>query len=147
VIRFSFKNIFSLSTSNALWDIFFQKEFGLYFVFALLATVVDWGLVFLLTSVFDVWYIISVIAGYIGGLLSAYFFHRIYTFKNSYRRVGLQFFLFWAVATIGLGFTSMIVLVFVEVFHIWYMSARMIATGVVFFWNFIGHKFISFRRD
>lgn len=127
------------------FGIFFSKEFALYFFFGGIATIVDWGFVYLLTSIFGIWYVFSVGGGYLGGLISAYTLHRKFTFKNQKKNIQKQFFIFWIITVVGLFLTWGIVIFSVEYLGLWYMYARIFATGVMLFINFFSHKFITFR--
>lgn len=130
-----------------LLGIFFSKEFCMYFFFGGIATLVDWGLVYISTSILGVWYVASVGVGYVGGLISAYTLHRKFTFQDRLSNIRKQFFIFWIITVIGLFLTWGIVIFSVEYIGLWYMHARILATGIMLFWNFVGHKYVTFRAD
>ncbi len=132
--------------SMKLWKIFFSREFIVYFLFGGIATFVDWGLVYFLTSIFGIWYVFSVGGGYIGGLFSAYILHRKFTFRNQDTNIHKQFFVFWIITVAGLFLTWAMVISLVEFASLWYMHARIIVTGVMLFFNFFCHKYITFKK-
>lgn len=128
-----------------IWGLFFSREFAMYIVCGGTATIVDWGLTYSLTSLLGLWYVASVTLAYIGGVATNYSLNKAYTFKNKSRQIGRQLLAFQVVAGIGFLLNLGIVVGLVELLGLWYMLAKVIATGMVLAWSFVGHKHFTFR--
>ncbi|HPO48743.1 MAG TPA: GtrA family protein [Spirochaetota bacterium] len=125
-----------------------NKEFALflkYIFFAGLATFVDFGVLFLLTDVFKIWYFISAIFSYLCGMITNFTLNKILNFENKSKKILYQFGLFAFVASIGLGLNQLILFILVEKFHIWYIIGKLVSVFIVMFWSFFGHKKITFH--
>jgi putative flippase GtrA len=129
---------------------FAQQEnirlFILYVVFAGIATVVDLGLLFILTEFAKIWYLFSSIISSIMGMVTNYSLNKYYNFRDRRRDIVRQFGVFASVAIVGIFLNQLILFILVEFAGLWYMFARMIAIVVVMFWSFFGHKKITFRK-
>ena len=109
------------------------------------ATVVDFALLFGLTEFLGLWYLASATAAFIGGATTNYILNRFWTFNNADKRIGRQAGLFIIIAAIGILLNNGILAVGVEIFGLWYMLAKVISSAITLIWNFIGHKYITFR--
>jgi putative flippase GtrA len=70
---------------------------------------------------------------------------RIWTFHSQDPGVGLQFGKFSAVALVGLGLNNGIVYALTERMRLPFYTAKLIATGIVIFWNFGANLLFTFR--
>ncbi len=118
-----------------------------YVLFAGIATIVDMGVLFILTTYFNLYYLISAIFSYICGMIINYSFNKYLTFKNKSKRIAPQFAIFATVALIGLGLNELILLILTEIFNVWYLNSKLISVGIVMFWSFFAHKKITFKVD
>jgi putative flippase GtrA len=126
------------------------SQFARYLGIGILATLVDWAIFYLLIGFLGVFYVLALAASYFASTAFNFFMNRRYTFRNTYRRVHVQLAIFLAVAIIGLGLNETIVYSLAHLLpggmtDIALMAARMIATLVVFLWNFALNKRITFR--
>jgi dolichol-phosphate mannosyltransferase len=128
----------------------FFKRIELMFDYAsvsLLATIVDVLLLYSLTEFLNINYLISATISYCTGLLISFYLQKTYTFKENKNtdKIHLQFTKFTVISLIGLILNLIILKIFVEI-GIWYLFAKAIAIVIVFFWNFLINKKITFRR-
>jgi len=107
---------------------------------------VDMGVLVLLTSVVGIHYFVSAAAGYCCGMVTNYTLNKIYTFKNTSTRIGLQASVFALVALVGLGLNQLIIWSLVEFGGVYYLLAKVVAVGVVALWSFWGHKRFTFGK-
>lgn len=124
-----------------------RNEFKLlinYLFFAGIATIVDLGLLFILTSLIGIYYLVSATVSYTCGMLTNYILNKVYTFKNKSKKIGHQFTLFVFVALIGLGINLVLIWFLVEFIGLWYFFAKLIGVVVVTAWSFYGHKKLTF---
>lgn len=122
-----------------------HQVFLKYCLVGAIATIVDYSLLFGLTEFLGLWYMFSATFGFIGGATTNYLLNRIWTFENNDKRIGRQVGIFLMIAGIGIILNNGILAVGVEIFGIWYMLAKVISTAITLIWNFIGHKYITFR--
>lgn len=115
-----------------------------YVFFAGIAAFVDLGLLFSLTEFIGLHYLTSAVLAYMCGMITNYSLNKVFNFKNKSKKIIQQFGLFVFVALIGLGLNQLILWLLVEFVGVWYMLAKLISISIVMFWNFYGHKKITF---
>jgi putative flippase GtrA len=120
------------------------KLFSRYVIFAGIATVVDMSVLFVMTSVFSVHYLISAVFGYLAGMVTNYTLNKKHTFQNTSTRIPFQFGVFSLIASVGLILNQVTMFVFVEFVGAGYLIAKVIAVGFVAVWSFWGHKKFTF---
>ncbi|HOF01075.1 MAG TPA: GtrA family protein [Spirochaetota bacterium] len=130
--------------------------FILYVALAGVATIVDFTVLFIMTSVFNIWYLLSATISYFCGMLTNFTLNKIFNFKNKSKLVFRQFLLFSIVALIGLGLNNLILYLLVDVVkthiniapqydEIWLFFAKCVSVFIVMFWSFLGHKKLTFN--
>lgn len=105
------------------------------------AFAVDYGTLLVLTQYCHVYYLLSnvfsfclgVIVSYIGSI--GWVFHQEQT-KSRTRDIVV----FLIIGVIGLVFTELLLYIFTEWAHVYYLISKIIATIIVFFWNFFARK-------
>lgn len=111
-------------------------KYGFVSVFAL---AVDVGLLYLLVEYLTVHYIYAATIAFGGGLVVNYGLAKIFVFKSS-KLSPLQEFIFYAsIGVIGLVLNDLIIYLLVWL-KLWYMYAKAVSVGVVFFFNFFGRR-------
>ncbi len=128
-----------------LVEVFFSRTFFLYIIFGGLATVVDWSSFWIAAYRFNVYYLLAVTISFSLGSITNFVLNKILNFKNKYERWMLQFMVYLLVALVGLGITLLLMWALVGGMLMNKMVARIIVTGIVLIYNFIGHKYITFR--
>jgi len=110
------------------------------------AFIVDFGLLFVLTDLVNIHYLISAAISFLLGLATNYWLSIIWVFN---RRIltnkSLEFGIFAFIGIIGLGFNELFIWFFTEYVHFHYLLSKIVSTVFVFLWNFIVRKFILFR--
>jgi putative flippase GtrA len=125
-------------------------QFARYLGIGVIATLVDWVVFYLLIVYLGIFYLLALAASYFASTIFNFFMNRRYTFRNTYKRVHVQLALFITVAVVGLGLNETIVYGLAHLIpggmtDIALMVSRVIATLVVFLWNFALNKHITFR--
>lgn len=111
-----------------------------------LAFLVDFGTLYFLTSILKIHYLISAAAAIIIGLVVNYALSTFWVFTN--RVVSnkiMEFIIFSIIGFVGLGLTELIMWFCTEIMLFHYLISKIIATVIVFLWNFIVRKFVLFR--
>jgi putative flippase GtrA len=125
-------------------------QFARYLGIGVVATLVDWVIFYLLIAYLGVFYLLALAVSYFASTALNFFLNRRYTFRNTYKRVHVQIVFFIAIAIVGLGLNETIVYGLAHllpggVTDAALMASRVIATLVVFVWNFALNKRITFR--
>lgn len=139
--RFDLKGIFITPTKNS-----FLQFFRYVFVGGI-ATIVDWGILFILTDFVYVHYLVSAVIAFLAGLITNFFLSKILVFKANEARVskGLEFVGYAIIGVIGLGITELIMFFFTDCWNIYYMISKVIATVIVLAWNYFARKIIIYK--
>ncbi len=108
------------------------------------AAVVDFSILYTLTEFLGVFYLYSATISFILSALTSYSINRKWTFRSQGKK-RKQIPIFFFIAIIGLLLNNTIIYIGVEVFGLWYIWAKVIATGFVLVWNFFGNKYFTFN--
>lgn len=122
--------------SNILYQIL---KFG--FV-GVLATVVDFGVLTLLTEVFDIYYLVSAAIAFVVATIFNYLASMRYVFKSRFSKneKRKELLIFIVLSLVGLGLNQVLMWFFVEKAEIYYILSKVLATILVMGWNFISRK-------
>lgn len=122
------------------------KQFLLFTCVGAIGTSVQYIILFILSSVFSVWPVISSAAGFVAGALVNYLLNYYITFSSSKDHLTAcpKFF---AIAFIGLLLNTGAMYVLTKYFVFYYMLAQLVATGTVLIWNFIANKNWTFSGE
>lgn len=121
------------------------KQFLSYFGVGGAAALVEWATFFLMDRI-GVPYLIATIIAFVVATFANWYLGRVFTFKDSaYRdKKGKEIFLVFFVSAVGLGFNLLLMYLFVDVIgmntNLLKTVAKVIATGIVFIWNFLSRK-------
>ncbi len=139
--RFDLKGIFITPTTNGF------LQFFRYLFVGGVATIVDWGVLYVMTSVLGVYYLYSSIASFMAGLLTNFILSKLLVFKASEARVNpwMEFLGYALIGVVGLGITELILYVMTDLLGVYYMVSKVVATVVVLAWNYIARKKILYK--
>lgn len=125
--------------------LFKNKTIFKYLFVSVIATLIDIGLLFLLTEFLKINYLISGTISYCIGIIVGYVGQKKLTFNDKNKKIVKQFLIFTAVSLIGLLINLIILKIFVEYFGIHYLISKIIAIGIGFIWNYSINKKITFK--
>lgn len=130
------------------------KQFISYFFVGGVAAIVEWIMFFLFANVMTLNYILSTVLAFIFSTTTNWILGRVFTFKNStsYKNnVGKEAFAVFLVSAIGLLFNMFLMYIFVTVMGfdsvIGKTASKIVATGIVFVWNFLIRKLVVYREE
>lgn len=144
---------------------FFEKIFQPIFQFAkfveigILNTFVDMGVLNLLTGLTGITsglYLIPMNAtSFLVAVTNSYYWNKFWTFKRGMKMVKKEFLSFVVISAIGLGINTGVVFLGTTIFlplanlsaGAWLNLVKIFATLIVMFWNFLGYKFIVFKKQ
>lgn len=131
----------------------FIKQFLSYFCVGGLAAIVEWVMFFLFSSVIRIEYLVSTVLAFIFSTTANWLLGRIMTFRGNTKYEGKAFkeiVLVFAVSGIGLLFNLLLMYLFVTVLgldtDILMTLSKVMATGIVFVWNFLIRKFWIYKN-
>lgn len=134
------KRLFTLPTKNA------YVQFFRYGFVAVASLAVDFGGMVFLKEVVGINYIVAATFSFIAGLLTNYYLSRLWVFHSSkLEDRKKEFIIFAVIGLIGLLMTDGLLWLFTDVFGVYYMVSKGIATLLVYIWNFGARKKILFN--
>ena len=113
-----------------------------------LAFLVDYGTLVLLTEFAGLHYLLAATISFILGLISNYLLSITWVFnQHKLNNRWVEFLLFAFIGVVGLGLNDAIMFLCTERCGIHYTLSKIIATAIVFFWNFLARKLILFKQS
>ena len=111
-----------------------------------IATIVDWGTLYIVTRL-GVYYMISTVIAFVAGLTVNYILSKKFVFNKSEAKVGpvVEFLAYAAIGAVGLVITMGIMYGLTELVGIHYMLSKVFATLVVLAWNYIIRKITLYK--
>ncbi len=110
------------------------------------AFLVDIGILFALTSVFHVYYLISAAVAFVVGVTVNYVLSIAWVFSSrSTTRRFVEFTVFASVGVVGLGLNETIMWFFTGALGLFYLYSKIISAAVVYLFNFAARKALLFR--
>ena len=102
---------------------------------------IDSGILFLLTEFAGVHYLISGAISFTASVIYNYILSIKWVFdaKEDVNKVQ-ELAVFIGLSVIGLGLNQLFMWLFVDIFHIYYMLSKIIATAIVMVYNFVTRK-------
>ncbi len=141
IFSFDLKKIFYTPTQNNLLQFF---RYG--FVGGI-ATLADWGVLFVLTEWVFHHYLISSILAFVAGLGVNFVLSKKFVFSSEKNKhsPSTEFAVYGIIGAIGLLMTVGIMSVLTEKLKWYYMISKIISTVIVFVWNFAARKIVLYR--
>lgn len=121
------------------------SDFFLYLIVGGIATIVEWIIFYILNSLFYLHYIPSTIIAYIISTFSNWAAGRLLVFKRSEKGFVAEIFSIYAASIIGLLLNLAIMWVIIDFVNANSMIAKIVATILVFLWNYIVRKTIIYK--
>ncbi len=125
-----------------------MKQFLKYSAVGIVGTLVDVGSLYVFVDFAGLPVVRASILSFALAVLNNYIFNRFWTFKH-HNSFGWhkRFLKFVALSVVGLWLNSFAMYFFVHSVGIWYVYAKILASVVVFLWNYIGNRYWTFRPE
>lgn len=124
------------------------KEFFKFALVGLAGTIINLAILYLLTELFGIYYIVSAIFGFIVAVTSNFILNKIWTFNEDIRENAFsKYGKFFIVSIIGLIVNLIFLYIFTEYFGIYYLISQVLAIGLALFVNFFGNKIWTFKNS
>ncbi len=137
----------------------FIFQFSRFVVIGFMNTAIDFAVLNFLMWLFTIysgkWLILLNMVSFTVAVVNSYFWNKLWVFKDREEsETGKKFSQFILITLIGMAINSSIVFgiaTYIPAFfglskELWANLAKAAATGVSLFWNFIGYKFIVFKK-
>ncbi len=107
--------------------------------------ITDFAILYILTSRFHFYYLLSATIGFSAGVFVTYIISIYWVFQQkSHRSRAVEFSLFILIGLVGLVITLFLLWLFTDRLHLYYLVSKVIATVLVYFWNFFARKRLLF---
>ncbi len=126
----------------------FSRQFISYGFVGGVAAVVEWTVFWFCDEIINAYVALSTTAAFIIATFVNWVLGRKLTFKNNAKNnsKGKDAAKVFIVSGIGLGLNIALMELFVNKLHLYPMLSKIIATGMVFLWNFLSRKYIIYRE-
>ncbi len=121
------------------------KELFLYLIVGGIATITEWVLFFILDKL-SVHYTLATIIAYVLSTFVNWFAGRCLVFKDNRQSVLKEIIGIYIASIVGLIMNLIIMLVSVDFFNFNEMSSKIVATAIVFIYNFLVRKFLIYKK-
>ncbi|MFC2056476.1 GtrA family protein [Chloroflexota bacterium] len=121
-----------------------NKNFLYYFLIAGFCSLIDIGMLYVLTDWLGLFYLFSATFSFIIAQSLNYYLNRRFNFRSKSKQIAKQLTMFVAVNTIGLGISLGILAFLVEVLGLWYILARIVGMVIAVSFNYFMHKRYTF---
>ena len=122
-------------------------QFVRYGLVSVIALAVDFGGMVLLVELLSIHYLVAATVSFISGLAVNYLLSRAWVFtERKYESRVKEFIIFTSIGIVGLLLNNSIMWLAVEKIGIYYIFSKIIATILVFFWNFGLRKMLVFKE-
>ena len=110
------------------------------------AFAVDFGVLYFLTKYMHIYYLHSAALAFLCGLTTNYVLSVWWVFPNrTFQSKLAEYSIFALLGVLGLGLNHILMSVLTEQIRFHYLFSKIVATGVVFVWNFGSRKLILFH--
>lgn len=109
------------------------------------SAIIDIGVLALLIEYGHLHLLIAAVLSFCIAVGNGFFWNKRWTFQNTNPRIARQYIKFFLTSLVGLCLNLLFLSLFVYWFHLWYVTAKIITSAIVFFWNFTVNKFWTFR--
>ncbi len=128
-----------------LKQIYKNKIYIKYVISGGTAAGVDLLILYILTDIFNIWYLLSAGLAFIVAFFVSFYMQKFWTFRDNNReRIYQQMSLYLMVGFLNLGINTGGMYIFVDKIHMMYILAQIIMGGIIAISNFLIYKFVIF---
>ena len=110
------------------------------------AAVVDLGLLYLLTDVFHVWYLLSAVLAFMAAFAVSFSLQKFWTFSNhDLDVIHRQLAMYLALALVGLGINTVSMYFLVDHAGLHYLGAQILTSAFIAIGNFFAYTHLIFK--
>jgi putative flippase GtrA len=139
-----------LNKVRKLVALIYGKRFTIakFLVSGFTAASVELGFLYFLTDYLGIYYLISSTVGFVFAICVSFTLQKFWTFENtSLTYIRRQAAMYLGLGVTNLGINAAMMLLLVEVFHLWYLFSQIVACGMVACSNFAVYTLLIFKPD
>ncbi len=122
------------------------KEYYRYIIVGLFITALDFSMLTVQVEFLKVYYLFAAGISFSLAAIVQYYLSANWIFIQSIAPKNLMSFLiFFTIGVVGLIFLECLMFFFVDILNIYYLMAKVFATGLIFSFNFLAKRFLLFR--
>lgn len=110
------------------------------------SSAIDIVLFSLLIEVFDLHYIISASISVTVSFVIRFYLQKVFAFKDRNLDVHRQIFMYSILYVLSIVITTILLYVFIDMLHLWYVLAQVMAIGIVAVVSFFVYRNVIFRK-
>lgn len=119
------------------------KEFVQYAVVGGTCTLIDFVLLYLLTTKGGVHYLVSSSISFVIGVVVNWVLCTYWIFEfHKVQRQSMEFMYYVLISAVGLGLNALLMWLFTDGCGLWFMASKLIAAGITLFYNFFARKLL-----
>ena len=123
------------------------KQFISYLMVGGVATLVEWVFFWLFDGLLHIQYLVATVLAIVISTFSNWLFGRLWTFKDSEKgNILAEIGKVYLASVVGLLLNMLLMWIFVDGIHLPNMLAKIIATGLVFFYNYLVRILVTYRK-
>jgi putative flippase GtrA len=122
------------------------KQFIKFCIIGALNTIIDYAIYLLLNRVYGLYFLYANIIAITVAMTSSFIFNKYWTFRNNEKKIPIQSVKFIIVNVIYFFLNNSIVFALANYFAIYDILAKIAATIVGLFWNFIANRYWTFKK-
>lgn len=116
------------------------------FVVSGVSFIFDFGLLYVLTDVLGLFYLVSATISYSAGLIVSYFLSVKWAFaRRAVDNRAVEFGVFVAIGVAGMGINALILWIWTGLLGLHYMLGRIVSAIIGYIWKFVARKLALFR--
>jgi len=119
-----------------------------YLISGCTAAVANLSSMYLFTDIFGFWYMYSAVLAFSVAFFVSFLLQKYWTFKEiSVKKVHTQISLYLLVGILNLVCNALLLYVFVDILHMWYMTGQFLVSGMIAVWSFFIYRKFIFNQD
>ncbi len=122
------------------------SKFFRYSIVGIIGTIVDFGALLIQVEIFKFNIYIAICLSFILAASTNHILNRRFTFKSKNSNIKSEYAKFILVSTIGILTNLSIIYFLSEILGLHYLLSKIIATGIVLFWNFLMNYHWTFNK-
>ena len=124
----------------------FLIQFIRYGFVAVVAFVIDFGLLYVFTQYLHIFYLLSATLSFFISLFFNYLLSVAWVFPSDPKKRRTQIIAFIIIGLVGLVLNLIIIWMLSEFFAVYYLVSKIVAIIIVFFWSFLARRYLFKAR-
>jgi putative flippase GtrA len=122
-------------------------QFIRYGFVAVVAFIVDFGLLFVFTHYCHIYYLVSAILSFSISLVPNYILSKMWVFQSgsAYKR-HIEIIAFCVIGFVGLLLNILVIWLLTSIFGLYYLISKLLAVVVIYFWSFFARRYFIYNR-